>query len=336
MQASSVCPSCNGSRPFESEVCPRCGNSASEQDSFLSALPPAIREHIREKTEREWRLATTAQPAICLSFEDFLLKLGQIISKQLPMEFSNELPSKTAQEIQVLLENLKWQELFLTTACANGDAAAWNIFRDQYQCAIRKTALRALGNAAQAEDLAETLATDLFLPHQPSVSKGDNKIGQYHGMGSLEGWIKVVIHRLAIDRFRIPRRSVSLEELEVEPASMAPYVQADRFVQDLDTHKALIMVSRSLSGALARLNTQERLVLNLYYLQDTSLKDIGRWLRVHESTVSRMIDRLRASLRKAVSGQLQKEYGIPKKEISHVIQLAQSHLEIDLKEILAE
>jgi DNA-directed RNA polymerase specialized sigma24 family protein len=98
----------------------------------------------------------------------------------------------------------------------------------------------------------------------------------------------------------------------------------------------LIMVSRTLSDALARLNTQERLVLNLYYLQDTSLKDIGKWLRVHESTVSRMIDRLRARLRKAVSGQLEKEYRIPKKEIPHVIQLAQSHLEIDLKEILAE
>jgi RNA polymerase sigma-70 factor (ECF subfamily) len=333
MQASSVCPSCHWSGPFESEVCPQCGNSASYQET-MHPLPSALREEVLAKAEREWSTAAKALPSTHLRFEVFLLKVARIIKKQIP-PFS-VLSDEIREEIRQLLENLKWQDLFLACACAEGDNVAWEIFQKRYQSTIRKTALHALGNAAQAQELADTLATDLFLPSQPGASKGDNKIGQYHGMGSLEGWLKVVIHRLAIDRFRIQSRSVSLEDLEVEPVSNASHVQPDCSIVAFDTHKCWQMVSRCLTDALSELTIQDRLVLNMYYLQDLSLKDIGRWLQVHESTASRLLDRLKTDLRKAVGQQLQKEFKVKKNEVRHVIQLAQSHLEIDLKKILTE
>ncbi len=96
------------------------------------------------------------------------------------------------------------------------------------------------------------------------------------------------------------------------------------------------MVSGSLTAALAQLSTQEKLVLNLYYLQNVNLKEIGKWLKVHESTVSRLLERLKAQLRKAVNKRLQDEFKIKKVEIPHIIELAHSHLEIDLKTILSD
>ncbi|MGH9961465.1 MAG: RNA polymerase sigma factor [Pyrinomonadaceae bacterium] len=297
-------------------------------------VPLALRQEVKAKAEREWSMAARALPRVDLRFDIFLVKLAQIIKKQIPS--SSMLSDETREELDELLTNLRWQELFLACACANGDDAAWEIFQNRYQSSIRKTAVRALGNASQAQELAETLATDLYLPSQPGASKGENKIGQYHGMGSLEGWLKVVIHRLVIDRFRFQSRSVSLEDMEVEPVSNASHVQPDRSIQEFDTHKCLQMVSRCLTDALAQLTTQERLVLNMYYLQDLNLKAIAKWLKVHESTASRLIDRLKTDLRKAVGHQLQKEFKVKKNEVRHVIQLAQSHLEIDLKKMLTE
>jgi RNA polymerase sigma-70 factor len=331
MQASSVCPSCHGLEPPTSEVCPCCGRSANANSSL--ALPAELFAELRSKTEREWSLAATAFPRIRLSLETFLLKVSNIMRKQLPIESAS---ASSVMDVQDFLESLRWQELFLATACAAGDQAAWETFQTQYQSAIRKTALRALGNTADAQELADTLLTDLFLPSTSGSSKGENKIGQYHGMGSLEGWIKVVIHRLAIDRFRIQQKNVSLEDLAVEPASTEPARQTIHSIEHFEMQRALEMVSSSLATALAQLSTQEKLILNLYYLQNVNLKDIGKWLKVHESTVSRLLERLKTQLRKTVNKRLQDEFKIKKVEIRHVIELAHSHLEIDLKSILSD
>jgi RNA polymerase sigma-70 factor, ECF subfamily len=296
-------------------------------------LPPELFDELRSKAEWEWSLAAKAYPGICLSFETFVLKVCNIIRRQLPLEAAG---ASSVRAVQDFLESLRWQELFLTTACAAGDEAAWEIFHTQYQPTIRRTALRALGNSADAQELADTLLTDLFLPSPAGAAKGDSKIGQFHGMGSLEGWIKVVIHRLAIDRFRTQKKDVSLEDLVVEPASTEPARQTTHSMEHFETQRALEMVSGSLTRALAQLSTQEKLVLNLYYLQNVNLKGIGQWLKVHESTVSRLLDRLKAQLRKAVNRQLQDEFKIKKVEIPHIIQLAQSHLEMDLKTILSD
>jgi RNA polymerase sigma-70 factor len=177
--------------------------------------------------------------------------------------------------------------------------------------------------------------TDLFLPAH-GTSKADSKIAQYHGMGSLEGWIKVVIHRLAIDRFRVQNKNVALEDLQAEPASTVKSRQADAAVQSLETQKALKMVSGSLTKALAKLTHKDKLVLKLYYLRNVSLKEIGRLLEVHESTASRLLDRLKTQLLKSVAKNLHDEFKVKKNEVAHVIELAQDHLELDLKEILAD
>lgn len=332
MQASSVCPSCLQSAPPGAEVCPHCGN---RPERSAASSTPAWLAQIRPRVEREWTLASQVWPRIHLSLEAFLLKVSQIAKKQVPAEPSAPAP-RAGENLEQFLQSLRWKELYLASACANGDEAAWEIFREQYQPAIRRTALRALGNAAEAEELAHTLLTDLFMPGRPGAAKGDNKIGQYHGMGSLEGWIKVVIHRLAIDRFRLQQRNLSLEELEVEPSSAAPADRSEHSVEQFETERASHMVSRSLARALDQLTTQEKLLLNLYYLQNVNLKEIGTWLHVHESTASRWLDRLKARLRKSMSKQLQQEFGVKKAEISYVMEQAKSQVEIDLKKILAE
>jgi hypothetical protein len=71
-------------------------------------------------------------------------------------------------------------------------------------------------------------------------------------------------------------------------------------------------------------------------LQQITLKEIGVLLKVHESTASRTLDRLKTQLLASVSDHLQEKFKIKKGEVRHLIGLAWSHIELDLKQILTE
>ena len=328
MRASSVCPACNLPGAVE-EVCPKCGHSTLSRQSVLK---PELVTPIRTRVEKEWRLASQTHSELSLPLQEFVEKVVRIAEKYL----SRLATEDVAQEgiVGQLLDSLKWSDLFLTTACEAGDGLAWEVFRKQFRSVIHAAALKTSTSASEAVELSDTLLTDLFLP--PESGRGESKIAQYHGLGSLEGWIKVVVHRMAIDQIRFHRRDVPIEELEVELPSTSTHGKADESIKERDTHRAQEMVSQCLTTAFEQLTSQERLVLNLYYLKGVNLKGIAQLLKAHESTASRLIERLKTQLNKSVNKQLQEKFKVRKTEVPHLIELAQGHLEIDLKKILSQ
>jgi len=178
--------------------------------------------------------------------------------------------------------------------------------------------------------------TDLFLPaHSESRNKG-SKIGQYFGMGSLEGWIKVVVTRMAVDQIRSQQKQVSWENIEFEPVAAHSTANSAGLVEELDNQKAVALFAASLKHAVDRLTSQERLVLNLYYLQDVNLKQIGRLMKVHESTASRTVDRIKKQVRQSVEKHLREHFHLRQGEIDPLIQMAQTQAEVNFKKILAK
>jgi len=293
---------------------------------------PELVAPIRVRVEREWHIASRTHSQVTLPLQQFAEKVVRVAEKHVSSLATGDVSQE--QTVLQLLDNLKWSDLFLTTACAAGDSAAWEVFRRQYRSVIRSAALKTSTNASEAAELSDTLLTDLFLPHESG--HGESKIAQYHGLGSLEGWIKVVVHRMAIDQIRLHRRDVPIEELEGELPSNSAHSKADESIRERDTHRARDMVSQCLTAAFEQLTAQERLVLNLYYLNGVNLKGIGRFLKAHESTASRLIERLKTQLQKSVNKQLQDKFKVRKTEVPHLIELAQGHLEIDLKKILSQ
>ena len=329
MHTSSLCPACNLPGGAE-EVCPNCGRNTALPPA-QGSLGPEVVAAIHARADTQWRLACQAHPHVSLSSRQLAEKVVRIAEKHVSALKGDVSPEHVVEE---LIENLKWSDLFLTTACAAGDSAAWELFRKQYRSVIQFAALKTSTSASEAAELSDTLLTDLFLPHESG--RGESKIAQYHGLGSLEGWIKVVVHRMAVDQIRFHRRDVPIEELEVELPSSDAHAKADQSIKERDTQRAREMVSRCLTTALEQLNAQERLVLNLYYLEGVNLKGIAQFLKAHESTASRLLDRLRAQLQKSVNKQLHEEFKVRKTEVPHLIQLAQGHLDIDLKKILSQ
>jgi RNA polymerase sigma-70 factor len=295
-------------------------------------LGPDLVAAIHSRVNREWCLACQTHSRLSLPLPQFAEKVLQVAEKYVSGMAMDEV--STEQAVEQLLETLKWSDLFLTTACASGDSQAWEGFRRQHRSVIHMAALKTSTNASEAAELSDTLLTDLFLPHESG--RGESKIAQYHGLGSLEGWLKVVVHRMAIDQIRLHQRDIPVEELETELPSNSSHGKADQNVEERDIHRARQMVSECLVTALEQLSAQERLVLNLYYLKGVNLKGIGQFLKAHESTASRLLDRLKTQLQRSVSKQLQEKFKVRKTEVPHVIQLAEGHLEIDLKRILSQ
>jgi RNA polymerase sigma-70 factor (ECF subfamily) len=220
--------------------------------------------HIQPAVQKRHHEAQQTFPDVRLDLQAFVQKVVAVLEKHLPQR-SNEAEFNLTQ--MQFLDNLRWEELFLTTACALGDEAAWKTFHSRYHAVIQKAARYCAENNSEAQELSDSLMSDLFLPISTESGKKTNKVGQYDGLGSLEGWIKVVIARQSIDRIRAQKKQVAIDDLEVEPPSLDPSARADSSILEHDEQQALQMVSSGLAEALRRLDPQQKIILQLYYLQ---------------------------------------------------------------------
>ena len=64
-------------------------------------------------------------------------------------------------------------------------------------------------------------------------------------------------------------------------------------------------IGAAVAETLAEVSAEERFLLASWYLDQRTLADIGRQLHVHESTISRRMERLTGTLRKRVRTRLQ-------------------------------
>jgi RNA polymerase sigma-70 factor, ECF subfamily len=289
--------------------------------------------HIQLVVQKRHCEAQQTFPDVRLDLQTFVQKIVTVLEKHWPQRSNQAEFNLTETQF---LDNLRWEELFLTTACASGDEAAWRTFHSRYHAVIQKAARYCAENHSEAQELSDSLMSDLFLPVATESGRKTNKVGQYDGMGSLEGWIKVVVSRLAIDQIRRSQRQVSLEELDTDPSSLRGGGRESGCGNDVDLPKASRMFIASLNHAVEQLSAQEKLILSLYYLRDLNLKEIGRTLRVHESTVSRTLDRLKKQLRKSVERHLREHFQVGASEVPQLIEMAHLEVDVDLKRMLAE
>ena len=154
------------------------------------------------------------------------------------------------------------------------------------------SALRIAREDSAAHELADTLYADLY---GTTTREGCriSKLASYTGRGSLEGWLRTVLAQEYVNRYRRTKRLVSLDEESEEGVQFsAPEPQP---VPAADNRLA-----RATDEAIASLPAEDRLVLSAHYLDGRTLAEIARMLAVHESTISRKLDKLAKSLRKQI------------------------------------
>jgi DNA-binding transcriptional regulator LsrR (DeoR family) len=76
------------------------------------------------------------------------------------------------------------------------------------------------------------------------------------------------------------------------------------------------------------------LLLNYYYFDELTLKEIGVVMNVHEATISRWLGKAQATVRKRTEEHLRKQ-GLRAAQIAECLQMA-ARSEIDVRQIISE
>jgi RNA polymerase sigma-70 factor (ECF subfamily) len=201
-----------------------------------------------------------------------------------------------AERLEVVA-TLRIGELVLARACTFGNEHAWDVFLARFRASLYETAYRIAKDEATGRELADGLYAELYgIPNREG--RRISKLDYYMGRGSLEGWLRTVLARQHIDRCRTQAKDVSLEE-QIE-AGVGFAASSPVEVAETDDR-----VTTAVAQTLAEVGSEERFLLASYFLDQRTLANIGRQLGVHESTISRKLEKLTGKLRKRLRKRLQ-------------------------------
>src|SRR6185437_9047757 len=174
---------------------------------------------------------------------------------------------------------LRVEDLVLARACAAGNERAWETFLLRFREKLYDVARQITHEDSTGRELADCVYADLF---GTKLREGErvSKLNSYSGRGSLDGWLRTVLAQEYVNTYRKQRRLVSLDEESEEGVQFAAPEQNEAPVADP-------ALARATDDALRSLSAEERFVLSSYFLDNRTLADIARTLRVHESTISR-------------------------------------------------
>ncbi|MEO7539918.1 MAG: sigma-70 family RNA polymerase sigma factor, partial [Pyrinomonadaceae bacterium] len=199
-------------------------------------------------------------------------------------------------DIKTFVGEIRADDLCLIIACEHGDERAWEDLVATFDSTVKSAARKISQNSEDAEDLASSIWAELYGLRLDADGNKKSKLAYYSGRGSLAGWLRAVVSQLAVDQYRKQSKFVQIEEdREFENlANEAATSENNHFVSRTENPEELFSgkqteddVTEALHAAIASLETEDRLILKMYYFADLKLKDIAAAFGYHEATASR-------------------------------------------------
>lgn len=172
----------------------------------------------------------------------------------------------------------KGQESDLITACRRGDRHAQQRLYDLFSGRMYGVSIRYVKNSMLAEDVVVMAFTRVF-----------DKIGQFKGAGSFEGWIRKITVNEALTVLR-KNRTMALETSLAQADREPDY---DRLHDHLEAEDLLKMIDELPPGY--------RVVFNMYAIDGYSHKEIAEQLGISENTSKSQLSRARSYLQKLLA-----------------------------------
>jgi RNA polymerase sigma-70 factor (ECF subfamily) len=180
----------------------------------------------------------------------------------------------------------------LIKGCRKGDRHAQQQIFDLYASRMLGVCLRYVKNTMQAEDILVVAFTKVF-----------DRIGQFKGEGSFEGWIRRIAVNEALTWLRRSRAMMGAH---------ADLVEVDR--QPDYNHLADHLEAEDLLRMIDQLPPGYRIVFNMYAIDGYSHKEIAAQLGISENTSKSQLSRARVHLQKLLA---ETELGTAHKGNSH-------------------
>jgi RNA polymerase sigma-70 factor (ECF subfamily) len=167
------------------------------------------------------------------------------------------------------------KEQDLIKGCLRRDRVSQQHLFDLYSSKMYAVCYRYVKNPMEAEDILVTAFTKIF-----------ERINQYKGDGSFEGWIRRVMVNEALTFIRKSRNMYL--ETDLDQADREP--NYDQLSDQLEAEDLLRMIQELPAGY--------RLVFNMYAIDGYSHKEIADQLGISENTSKSQLSRARTYLQK--------------------------------------
>ena len=240
---------------------------------------------------------------------------------------AKDLPRGSQSERLELYKTLRADDLVLSRACAAGNERAWEAFMLRFREKLYDIARQITREDSTGRELADSVYADLY---GTKTREGErvSKLSSYRGRGSLEGWLRTVLAQEYVNTYRKQRRLVSLDEESEEGVQFSAAANEPGGVVDSKLEPAVDDVLRSLSPG-------DRFVLASYFLDQRTLAQIARALSVHESTISRKIEKLTKTIRRQVLKNLI-DRGMSRRQAEEALSIDIRDLALDIRASLAQ
>ncbi|MGQ0835625.1 MAG: RNA polymerase sigma factor [Gammaproteobacteria bacterium] len=212
---------------------------------------------------------------------------------------------------------LSLDDLYLATACVNGEERAWSELSASHFDFMRDFARRFVP-APAAREVADEVIADLW-------TRG--KLRQYEGRSSLRTWLGAVVAHAALNSRQAMNRWVPLDRAHGSDAGPA---QSESMEPEQD--QAATLLRQMLSDAIRALSAEDRLLLQLYYEQDLTLDGIGAMLGGSTAALSRRLKHVREGLRDAIDARCRRQAGESANALRAGLDLGR--IEVDLGKLL--
>ena len=238
-----------------------------------------------------------------------------------------------AQRVEQYLDALHGEDLALALACKGGNSRAWEHFISSLRPPLYAAARAIAGDEMRGRELADSIWADLY---GLEVRDGTRRslLEYFHGRSSILTWMRAILAQRHVDYVRSQQRTQPLDD-DVENRRIDPNSNHDQAAGP-ERARYVRMLSIALDLALKTLAPQDRMRMAYYYRHELSLKEIGRLMGEHESSVSRKLARTRDQLKSEIERRLRDIDLLSQDQIRLCYDFAAGDLQFDLARALPD
>ena len=174
----------------------------------------------------------------------------------------------------------------LVNKCKAGERKAQELLYKQFAAKMLGVCMRYATDRMEAEDMLQNGFIRVF-----------QKMSDYRGEGSFEGWVRRIMVHSSIEYYRKHHKMMQAVDMdEHDEPSVDPVAMANLDAKDLIT-------------LIQQLAPGYRMVFNLYAIEGFSHKEIGEIMSISEGASKSQLSRARAILKEQVLKTSTKSYG---------------------------
>jgi RNA polymerase sigma factor (sigma-70 family) len=174
----------------------------------------------------------------------------------------------------------------LITRCKAGERQAQALLYKQFAAKMLGVCMRYATDKMEAEDMLQNGFVKLF-----------NKLNDYRGEGSFEGWVRRIMVHSAIEYYRKHHKMFQMVDVaDMDEPSVNPAVIAN-------------MGAKDLLALIQQLSPGYKMVFSLYAIEGYSHKEIGEMMGITEGASKSQLSRARTILKDMILKMENKQYG---------------------------